>query len=272
MRNTLTKLEGRIQELIEIHMVGILPGVKIKTSTIQHLATAMQTNIVEHNGTKTAPNIFTLIVPPNETAYWQNAQLLEALKEALQIVGREADLKFAAPPTLSVAADASLAAGEVRVVASHKVESIGPTDVVIQNPAPETDENKIPENAFLIIDGRKVFPLKGVVINIGRRLENHLAIDDPRVSRTHAQLRAIKGRYVLFDLNSTGGTFINGQRISQSILYPGDVISLAGVSLVFGQDNPPPRLDLKDTGPLDADHGERPTAILKHSDFPKSRK
>lgn len=272
MKIKFTKLETRIQELIEIRMVGILPGVQIETSTIRHLATAMQTNIVEHNGTRTAPNIFTLVVSPNATAHWQNPQLLEVLREALQIVGREADLEFAAPPTLSVAADASIAAGEVRVVASHKVEGIGPTDVVIQNPAPETDENKIPENAFLIIDGRKVFPLNGLVVNIGRRLENHLAIDDPRVSRTHAQLRAIKGRYVLFDLNSTGGTFINGQRTSQSILYPGDVISLAGVSLVFGQDNPPPRLDLKDTGPLDAEHGERATAILKRSDIPKSRK
>lgn len=272
MKIKLSKLETRIQELIEIRMVGILPGVKIEKSTVQHLAKAMETNIVEQNGTRTAPNIFTLIVPPDETAHWQNAQLLEALREALQIVGREMDLEFAAPPTLSVAADASIAAGEVRVVASHKVDGLGPTDVVIQTSTPATDEIKIPENAFLIVDGRKVFPLNGPVINIGRRLENHLAIDDPRVSRTHAQLRAIKGRYVLFDLNSTGGTFINGQRTSQSILYPGDVISLAGVSLVFGQDNPPPRLDLKDTGPLDAEHGERATAILKRSELPKSEK
>jgi pSer/pThr/pTyr-binding forkhead associated (FHA) protein len=33
-----------------------------------------------------------------------------------------------------------------------------------------------------------------------------------------------------------GGTFVNDKRIHQSILFPGDVISLAGVSLVFGQD------------------------------------
>jgi pSer/pThr/pTyr-binding forkhead associated (FHA) protein len=170
---------------------------------------------------------------------------------------------FAVSPTLSVAADASLKAGEVQVIASHKMDKLGPTNAVEQKSPAETDENKIPENAFLIIDGRKVFPLNGLVINIGRRLENHLAIDDPRVSRTHAQLRAIKGRYVVFDLNSTGGTYINGQRTNQSILYPGDVISLAGVSLIFGQDNPPPRLDLKDTGPLSAEPKERPTAILR---------
>jgi len=113
----------------------------------------------------------------------------------------------------------------------------------------------------------KVHPLNEAVVNIGRRLENQLVIDDPRVSRNHAQLRAIKGRFVLFDLNSTGGTFVNGQRTSQTVLYPGDVISLAGVALIFGQDNPPPRQNLATTSPLNSDPGtsERPTATLEHN-------
>jgi pSer/pThr/pTyr-binding forkhead associated (FHA) protein len=97
-------------------------------------------------------------------------------------------------------------------------------------------------------------------------MDNQLVIDDPRVSRSHAQLRAIKGRYILFDLNSTGGTFVNGQRTNQSILYPGDVISLSGVPLIFGQDNPPARPDLADTSPLSPASGDRPTAILKLED------
>lgn len=112
------------------------------------------------------------------------------------------------------------------------------------------DESQPPENAFLIVDGVKVIPLALPVVNIGRRLDNELVIDDPRVSRIHAQLRAIKGHYVVFDLNSTGGTFVNGQRTTQCVLYPGDVVSLAGVPLLFGQNNPPPRPDLKETAPF----------------------
>ena len=129
------------------------------------------------------------------------------------------------------------------------------------------ESDNVPENAFLIIEGVKVHPLHEAVVNIGRRLENQLVIDDPRVSRNHAQLRAIKGRFVLFDLNSTGGTFVNGQRTSQTVLYPGDVISLAGVALIFGQDNPPPRPDLAATSPLNPDPGisERPTATIEHN-------
>ena len=117
-------------------------------------------------------------------------------------------------------------------------------------PKSEDDVGTIPEDAFVIVDGTRVFPLNQAVVNIGRRIENTLVMDDPRVSRTHAQLRAINGRYIIFDLNSTGGTFVNGERVKQSILYPGDVISLAGADLIYGQKNPPPRPDLKETSPL----------------------
>jgi pSer/pThr/pTyr-binding forkhead associated (FHA) protein len=106
----------------------------------------------------------------------------------------------------------------------------------------------IPPNAFFIVDGIKFYPLVKAVINIGRRLENDLVIDDPRVSRNHAQLRAIEGNYVLFDLSSTSGTFVNGNRVSsETIIYPNDTISLGGVKLSYFQDNPPPRKDLIDT-------------------------
>ena len=115
---------------------------------------------------------------------------------------------------------------------------------------PGDDVGTIPEDAFVIIDGIRVIPLNQAIVNIGRRIENILVVDDPRVSRTHAQLRAINGRYIIFDLNSTGGTLVNGKRINQSVLYPGDVISLAGAELIYGQKNPPPRPDLKDTLPL----------------------
>jgi pSer/pThr/pTyr-binding forkhead associated (FHA) protein len=91
-------------------------------------------------------------------------------------------------------------------------------------------------NAYLIVDNQ-VFPLTQAITNIGRRLTNHLAINDARVSRTHAQIRTIKGRYLIVDLNSTGGTYVNGEKIDQAILYSGDPISLAGFPLVFVQEH-----------------------------------
>ena len=105
----------------------------------------------------------------------------------------------------------------------------------------------IPRNASFVMEGGRIYPLDRALINIGRMLDNHLVIDDPRVSRHHAQLRAVDGHFVLFDTNSTGGIFVNGRRITETILYPNDSISLAGVTVTFQQDEPPPRPDLADT-------------------------
>jgi pSer/pThr/pTyr-binding forkhead associated (FHA) protein len=107
----------------------------------------------------------------------------------------------------------------------------------------------IPANAFFSLEDGKTYPLDRAVVNIGRMLDNDLVLDDPRVSRHHAQLRAVDGHFVLFDTNSTGGIFVNGHRIAQTIVYPNDTISLAGVVLTFRQNDPPPRPDLADTIP-----------------------
>ena len=113
--------------------------------------------------------------------------------------------------------------------------------------------NKIPDETFLVLEGVKVVPLLQAIINIGRRFENDIVIDDPRVSRYHAQLRAVGGKFELHDMNSSGGTYINGMRITKSILYPNDEISLAGFTIVYRQHDAPPRSDLKDTSPLRSD-------------------
>ena len=114
----------------------------------------------------------------------------------------------------------------------------------------EVNSTKIPEDAFLILEGFKLVPLIHAVVKIGRRLENNVIIDDPRVSRFHAEIRAVDGNYELYDLASSGGTYINGQRITKSILYSGDEISLAGFIMVYRQHDAPPRTDLRETSPF----------------------
>jgi hypothetical protein len=262
----LDQLEAKLQSLVENQLTGILPGIKVEERVIQKLAAALKQNIIEQKDKRSvAPNVFTMIVATDSAPMWREPRITDALKNIITTACREVGLKLESQPTITVTTDDAYAAEEVGVIASHRLEPVEETLGMITNTEnnPETGSS-IPENAFLIVEGVKVHPLKDAVVNIGRRLENHLVIDDPRISRNHAQLRAIKGRFVLFDLNSTGGTFVNGQRTSQTVLYPGDVISLAGVALIFGQDNPPPRPDLAETSPLETDPGtsERPTATL----------
>ncbi|HLO28913.1 MAG TPA: FhaA domain-containing protein [Anaerolineales bacterium] len=266
----LDQLEAKLQKLVEDHLAGILPGVKLEDRVIQRLAMAVRENIVQQKDDRAiAPNVFTLIVSTDTSPMWKEPGTIETLKNIITTASRDVGLKFATQPAIIITTDDTYSAEEIKVIASHRLEPVADTQGVQMSTINEESEesDNIPENAFLIIEGVKVHPLIEPVVNIGRRLENQLVIDDPRVSRNHAQLRAIKGRFVLFDLNSTGGTFVNGQRTSQTVLYPGDVISLAGVALIFGQDNPPPRPDLANTAPLESEPGtsERPTATLEHN-------
>ena len=89
---------------------------------------------------------------------------------------------------------------------------------------------------FLIVGGQRHVELVDAVVSIGRALDNDIILEDRRVSRHHAQLRRRYGRYVLYDAGSSGGTTINGYPVQECVLQPGDVVSLAGVELVYGQD------------------------------------
>jgi len=81
----------------------------------------------------------------------------------------------------------------------------------------------------------KTFPLEGDVITIGREAGNGIVINDAEVSRKHSQLTFQGGKYVLTDIGSTNGTFVNGQRITgQHVLSAGEVISLGEqINLLF---------------------------------------
>jgi pSer/pThr/pTyr-binding forkhead associated (FHA) protein len=73
----------------------------------------------------------------------------------------------------------------------------------------------------------KVYPLETPEIIIGRDATNNIPINDAEVSRKHAKLILQSSAYVIQDLGSTNGTFINGQRITASqVLKPGDKVTL----------------------------------------------
>lgn len=71
------------------------------------------------------------------------------------------------------------------------------------------------------------FPLDGDQLTIGRDSSNGVAINDAEVSRKHSRLSFQGGKYVIEDLGSTNGTFVNGQRLAGPVvLKAGDVVSL----------------------------------------------
>ncbi|MDH3943711.1 MAG: FHA domain-containing protein [Anaerolineae bacterium] len=90
---------------------------------------------------------------------------------------------------------------------------------------------------FLIINYNQVFYLDKEEIAIGRSEENDLVINKPSISRKHAQISSMNDRYLIKDLNSSAGTYVNGRPIVHKLLEPGDKITLAiDLEMAFGVD------------------------------------
>src|SRR5262245_40763886 len=66
---------------------------------------------------------------------------------------------------------------------------------------------------------------------IGRDTTNDLALSDPQISRRHAMIRQDQDQIVITDLQTSNGTWIDGQRIQQALLRDGTTIRL-GTSVI----------------------------------------
>ncbi len=231
----LDQLEARLQTLIEGHIARLLPAQLSKDVLTQQMITAMQTGVQQReDGSYLAPDNFHIQLHPQQiSAIPAQELLLTEIANLVHQAGEQAGFLFLHHPTIHLIPEPDMDIAEVDIFA--RISQGIPEETVALDVDTDNVSN-IPPNAFLIVNGRRVFNLEKDVINIGRKSDNELIIDDPRISRQHAQLRATRGHYVIFDLDSTGGTFVNGRRVTQRTLHPRDVISLAGVPLVYAQD------------------------------------
>jgi pSer/pThr/pTyr-binding forkhead associated (FHA) protein len=72
------------------------------------------------------------------------------------------------------------------------------------------------------------------IVNVGRADYNDVVVPDPSVSTSHAKLQRREGVWVLVDLDSTNGTFVDGERVKgDAPLAPGATVRLGDVQLVF---------------------------------------
>jgi pSer/pThr/pTyr-binding forkhead associated (FHA) protein len=115
----------------------------------------------------------------------------------------------------------------------------------------------------------QIFELNRNEISIGRDIANDFVINDAEVSRRHAQLTLEEDHYRIDDLNSTNGTYIDGQRlIGPHLMAIGEIIMLGdNVGLVF--DGEPAKPDL--TIPSDVDIDSTPVTAysLPEEDRPQ---
>jgi hypothetical protein len=86
----------------------------------------------------------------------------------------------------------------------------------------------------------KSFDLSGAEITVGRVEDNKIQVEHASVSGHHAVLRLDALDYVIKDLDSTNGTRINGERVTQQKLRRNDILRLGNIELLYDSEHAPP--------------------------------
>ena len=98
-------------------------------------------------------------------------------------------------------------------------------------------------------------PRSATTVRIGRAPENDIVISDPTASRQHAELRNVAGECRIVDLDSSHGTFVNGQRVTDAALSEGDTVQVGSATFrLIGQ-------ELQEVTGTDAEAGEAPPPV-----------
>lgn len=182
------------------------------------------------------PDQFTVTLNPEKASSVKviSETLQERISEILQDVLKSFTYEVITKPHVTLATDPTLGVNDLRIIGWHSSNPLAVSERMTE--IEEHDTQRPPKGAFLVIDGRQHYELKQPVIRIGRRLDNDLVLDDPHVSREHIRLIARNHRYLLEDLDSTAGTRVNGKQVREHFLRPGDVINVASIDLIYGED------------------------------------
>jgi pSer/pThr/pTyr-binding forkhead associated (FHA) protein len=113
-------------------------------------------------------------------------------------------------------------------------------------------------------DSGKVYEVAQAAI-LGRLDTNDIPVKDGKASREHAKIYKQGEQFAIVDLNSSNGTFVNGEKITKRILKNGDEIAIGTVRLVFELPEPeekkaPARKGLDDAFDTAKKDGGRPAA------------
>lgn len=242
MKN-LRRLENWIEQLVEEPFVRLFAGRLLPQDVARHLVRALEDGErIGADGTPEVPGRYRIALNPEDLAALKqhhpnlNAQLTAALKALADTM----KLRLMDPPAILLEPRAALPLRTVLITPANRLqppkEQTRDLDLEQMRQQIAAHAEEMGNQAYFIVQGERTFDLQQPTVRIGRALDNDLILEDPRVSRHHAQLHYRYGRYILQDLGSSGGTSVNEFPVQEIVLRPGDVISLAGVTLIYAED------------------------------------
>jgi len=204
------------------------------------------------------PNEYTVYLSPQDREQFASYEesLLSELQEYLAENARREKYVMLSPPKVLMETDEDLEVGEFGI-ATRMAQGSEPQPVPDEAPAPDIAPGatmvykpKQPDTqavsaqelglereiATLSWNGKQHEIEKRRVV-IGRSKDVDIQVEDPNVSRRHAEVRQEGAAYWVVDLDSTNGTEINGRRLKRAKLRPGDTITVGSTELVFRRES-----------------------------------
>ncbi len=266
--NPLRTLETTLASLVE----GAFGRMFRSEVRPMEIARKLTREMDEHRTTSVSrvygPNEFAVWLSPEDRARYEGVEqdLISELCAYLLEHARSEQLTLVSHPAIAFHTDEDLSLGEFGIQARlvrldeddrHAEDERGAAgdewDRGVTEPAEEHGQTMIystsrrlreplaerggasrpPARALLLVDGRRLLvPPRGGVI--GRSRDCDIVLDDAGVSRRHAELREDGGRWVIEDLGSTNGVYVNGHQLhGPHALQPGDRVEVGSTKIVF---------------------------------------
>lgn len=256
----IVQLETQIERLVEGAFTGIFRRRLQAQDVALQLARSLEDNLRASQSSDPrplAPDEYTISLHPQTQHEWQQArpELNQVLGQHLLELATQLGYQMPAPPLVRLIAGEKIPPGKCVVVARHSGARQNTTAAM--QPIPQHNTQATPYNPQLVVNGTRSIQLTQALINIGRGVDNDIVIDDPFISRHHLQLRLRFGAYTLFDVQSRGGTRVNGILVNEHSLHSGDVVQLGNTSLLYLADDQPKTNPPGTTTSLDAVDGQQ---------------
>jgi hypothetical protein len=248
LRSLEAKLEGLVGGAFSRAFKSKVEPVEIA----RKLAKEMQDNQTRSISHTYVPNAYTVWLSPQDREHFEGYEegLKKELSDYLLEHARTEGLALVTRPTVDFETDSRLNLGEFGIQA----QLVQPPDEELPDwpdegasagdfghtmvYSPDRSARKLEpaggaRGRALLVGADKRTVLSGSRMLIGRSRDCDVSVDDPNISRRHAELRNEDGRWIITDLGSTNGVKVNGRRVEQAALEAGDEIVLGLVRLRF---------------------------------------
>jgi hypothetical protein len=223
----LQRFERRIEELVN------RPFAKAFKAEVQpvEIASALQRECDDRaaivaRGRTMVPNAFTVTLSQHDFERLEVYQepLRGELADMVREHAEEQSYAFIGPVTVEFGRDEELPTGRFEVRSAAVAGATARADDTLSVGGTDLPWVEV---------GSTTYALSRPTTRIGRGSEADLRIDDPGISRRHAELRRSGGDVTVVDLGSTNGVVVDGERVEQARLRDGSRVVMGSTTLVF---------------------------------------